>query len=207
MAPSDKVNADVELLRGINRTAEIITTPVEKLSGKKLLEIMEKHDNTMEELLEEAKKAAESEAEALTARTESAVRQAARDIILELQSELELRIRRAVEGAAEQALSADFMAGLIRELAAKFAAAPGSAISVLTAVKDVPALENALRGALASSLHTDPQVFGSTGIKGGLEVSFRDGEVYFDFTSGAVTELVGEYIGPRLAKLLAGDDK
>ncbi len=156
---------------------------------------------------EEIKKAAESEAEALTARTESAVRQAARDIILELQSELELRIRRAVEGAAEQALSADFMAGLIRELAAKFAAAPGSAISVLTAVKDVPALENALRGALASSLHTDPQVFGSTGIKGGLEVSFRDGEVYFDFTSGAVTELVGEYIGPRLAKLLAGDDK
>ena len=61
VAPSDKVNADVELLRGINRTAEIITTPVEKLSGKKLLEIMEKHDNTMEELLEEAKKAAESE--------------------------------------------------------------------------------------------------------------------------------------------------
>lgn len=57
---ADKVSADVELLRTINSKAEIITTPVEKLSGAKLLEIMEKHDNTMEELLEEAKKAAES---------------------------------------------------------------------------------------------------------------------------------------------------
>lgn len=57
---ADKVSADVELLRTINAKAEIITTPVEKLSGAKLLEIMEKHDNTMEELLEEAKKAAES---------------------------------------------------------------------------------------------------------------------------------------------------
>ena len=152
-------------------------------------------------------KAAQEQAEALQKRAESAVRQASRDIVLELQQELEKRMNRVVAGAADQALTPEFMAGLIRELAAKFAAAPGSAISVLTAVKDVPALENALRGALASSLHTDPQVFGSTGIKGGLEVSFRDGEVYFDFTSGAVTELVGEYIGPRLAKLLAGDDK
>ena len=36
-----------------------------------------------------------------------------------------------------------------------------------------------------------------------MEVSFKNGEVYFDFTSDAITELVAEYIGPRLAKLLA----
>ncbi len=40
-ATQKKVDEAVELLRGINKEATIITTPVEKLSGQKLLETME----------------------------------------------------------------------------------------------------------------------------------------------------------------------
>ena len=95
------------------------------------------------------------------------------------------------------------MAGLIRDLAAKFAASPDAQLTVLSAAKDVPALEAALRSALADSFRSRPKLFASPEIKGGMEVSFKNGEVYFDFTSDAITELVAEYIGPRLAKLLA----
>ncbi len=152
-----------------------------------------------------AVKTAGEQADALRKRAESAVRQAARDIILELQQELEKRLNRAVANAADQALTPEFMAGLIRELAAKFAAAPGSRLSVLAAVKDAAALDKALAGALVNSFHGAPQVLGSSEISGGMEVSFKEGKVYFDFTSEAVTELVAAYIGPRLAKLLAGN--
>lgn len=62
VAPEEKIEGDVELLRGLNEKAEIITTPVAELSGKKLLSIMEKHDNMTEELLREAKEAAEAHA-------------------------------------------------------------------------------------------------------------------------------------------------
>ena len=148
-------------------------------------------------------KAAKEEAAGLQARAESAVRQAARDILLELQSELQRRITRAVSSAAEQALTPELMAGLIRDLAAKFAASPDAQLTVLSAAKDVPALEAALRSALADSFRSRPKLFASPEIKGGMEVSFKNGEVYFDFTSDAITELVAEYIGPRLAKLLA----
>ena len=48
-------------------------------------------------------------------------------------------------------------------------------------------------------------MLGDSEIKGGCEVSFKDGQVYFDFTGEAVTELVADFIGPRLAKLLEGD--
>ena len=144
-------------------------------------------------------KAAKEEAAGLQARAESAIRQAARDI----QSELQRRITRAVSGAAEQALTPELMAGLIRDLAAKFAASPDAQLTVLSAAKDVPALEAALRSALADSFRSRPKLFASPEIKGGMEVSFKNGEVYFDFTSDAITELVAEYIGPRLAKLLA----
>ena len=62
-----------------------------------------------------------------------------------------------------------------------------------------------LQGALLNSFRTAPKVLGDPEIKGGCEVSFKDGQVYFDFTGEAVTELVADFIGPRLAKLLEGD--
>lgn len=112
---------------------------------------------------------------------------------------------RAVSAAADQALTPEFMASLIKEFAAKFATDPNGRITVLTAVKDVPALDKALKASLTAGFRNAPQVFGDSGIKGGFEVSFKDGEVYFDFTSEAVTELVADYIGPRLAAILKGE--
>ena len=103
-------------------------------------------------------KEAKEEAAGLQARAESAVRQAARDILLELQSELQRRITRAVSGASEQALTPELMAGLIRDLAVKFAAAPDAQLTVLAAAKDVPALETALRASLAASFRTQPKL-------------------------------------------------
>ncbi len=62
ISDEEKINNDVELIRGLNPTAEIITTPVSELSGEKLLSIMEKRDGLLSDLIEEARKeAAETE--------------------------------------------------------------------------------------------------------------------------------------------------
>ena len=62
ISDEEKINNDVELIRGLNPTAEIITTPVFELSGEKLLSIMEKRDGLLSDLIEEARKeAAENE--------------------------------------------------------------------------------------------------------------------------------------------------
>lgn len=141
-------------------------------------------------------------AETLQKRGESALKQAARDIVLALKVELESRLKKAVGTAAEQALTPQFMAGLIQELAVKFAAGNGSQITVLASVKDADALAKTLNGALVSSLHTSPKVFPNAEIKGGMEVSFNGDQIYFDFTSEAITQLVSAYIGPKLASLI-----
>jgi len=154
---------------------------------------------------EAAGKEAAEKADALEKRAEAAVRQAARDIILELREELLRRMTRAVADAAGQAMTPEFMTSLIREFAAKFAADPNARVTVLAAVKDVSPLDRALKSALAASFKTSPQVFGDSEIRGGFEVGFKGGEVYFDFTEEAVTELVADYIGPRLAAILKGE--
>ena len=48
-----KAQAAMELLRGINSKAAIITTPIEKLEGKKILEVMEHPVSLEEELMKE----------------------------------------------------------------------------------------------------------------------------------------------------------
>ena len=49
----EKATKAMELLREINKNAAIITTPIEKLEGKKLLEVMEHPVSLEEELLQE----------------------------------------------------------------------------------------------------------------------------------------------------------
>ena len=48
-----KAQASLELLREINKKAAIITTPIEKLDGKKLLEVMENPVSLEQEMMEE----------------------------------------------------------------------------------------------------------------------------------------------------------
>ena len=147
-------------------------------------------------------KDAAEQAAALESRAEAAIKQAARDVLLQLQSELQNRIEKAVAGAAEQALTPQFMTELIRSMAAQFAADPAADVTVLTAAKDASALEGILKAALANSFKQQPKVLASAGVKGGMEVSFQDGKLYFDFTSDAITELVAAYIGPRLGAMI-----
>lgn len=59
VADAKKVQADVELLREHNAEATIVTTPIEQLSGAQLLELIEKPDTMMEELLAQVKEAHE----------------------------------------------------------------------------------------------------------------------------------------------------
>ena len=55
VADSKKVLADVELLREHNKDASIVTTPIDQLTGAQLLELIEKPDTMMEELLAQVK--------------------------------------------------------------------------------------------------------------------------------------------------------
>lgn len=52
-APDDKVKTAVEMIRSLNQTAAVITTPIQQLSGTKILDTMENNRSLEKELLEE----------------------------------------------------------------------------------------------------------------------------------------------------------
>ena len=51
-----KIQKDVDMIREKNPKAVIVTTPVAQLSGSQLLEIIEKHDTMLDDLLEEVRR-------------------------------------------------------------------------------------------------------------------------------------------------------
>lgn len=55
VAPEKKVQAAASMLREHNAEATIVTTPIEKLTGAQLLELIEKPDTMMEELMAQVK--------------------------------------------------------------------------------------------------------------------------------------------------------
>ena len=57
-----KIQKDVDMIREKNPKAVIVTTPAAQLSGSQLLEIIEKHDTMLDDLLEEVRRSHHEEA-------------------------------------------------------------------------------------------------------------------------------------------------
>ncbi|RKD28721.1 CobW family GTP-binding protein [Lacrimispora algidixylanolytica] len=55
IAPGDKIDQAVEIIRELNPKASVVTTPFDELSGKQLMDIIEKPDTMVEDLLAEVK--------------------------------------------------------------------------------------------------------------------------------------------------------
>ena len=52
-ASEEKIATALEIIRGLNKTAAVITTPIEKLSGEKILDTMENNRSLEKELMDE----------------------------------------------------------------------------------------------------------------------------------------------------------
>ena len=52
-ASEEKIATALEIIRGLNQTAAVITTPIEKLSGEKILDTMENNRSLEKELMDE----------------------------------------------------------------------------------------------------------------------------------------------------------
>ena len=191
----EKINSDGVMKANAQRDAIIA-----KAEADAAAIIAEARENA-----EKMKEEAAAEAETLQKRAENAIEQAARDVVLKLKAELESRISTAVAGAAEETMTPAFMAELVKTLGTAFIANPDAEVTVISSVKDAAALDAALKGALVSSFKKQPRVLAESTIRGGMEVNFTGGELFFDFSTEALTGLLAEYTAPKIAAIFAGE--
>ena len=147
---------------------------------------------------EKIREQAQKDADQFAARGEAAARQAARDIVLSLKNDLKKLLENAVGKAAQQAFTPELMASLIRDLTA--ASGNGQEVKVLCNGRDVEALRTAVAGTVRAA------VTAGNGIRAGMQVSCDNSNVYVDITDAAVRDMLQDFMGAELGKLLDGQE-
>lgn len=151
------------------------------------------------------KKKANEDAVSSEARAKSAIQQAARDIILSLKSSLNQRLEGLVKSSVAQAMTPEFMGKIILEMSNSYAKNQSQTeptLDVLLAQKDLEDMGKLLTGALVNSFKSKPEVSLGHDFASGLKIGFKGSDVFFDFTDEAISEIICQYIGPKLSELL-----
>ena len=148
------------------------------------------------------RKDAEADAEASRKKADAAVRQAARDVIISLKDDLQEKLRAVVREAAAQAMTPEAMAGLIAKIAEQFAQNAASGAEVILSVREREEAAQKLIGCLPDVLKKNTSVRLGRGFAVAFKVGFKDSEVFFDFSDEALTDIICEFVGPKLAAVI-----
>jgi V/A-type H+/Na+-transporting ATPase subunit E len=149
------------------------------------------------------KKSLES-AEKNEQRAKSTIQQAARDIIIELNTSLQKRMSHCVMDLVSEAMTPELMGELISKLSDQYIKNTGKdvALNLILPQKNLNVVVDKLKKSLFNSFKEKPEIFQGLDFAAGIKMGFKGSDVYYDFSDEALTEIVCEYIGPRLASIL-----
>ncbi len=128
------------------------------------------------------------------------IRQAARDTLNTFKADLLARLQRVTKDMAGRAMTPALMADIIRTMAAAYAQKSDAGLEVLLPEKDAAALEAGLKAALLNNI----KVEAASGFSAGLKIGFNGSDEYLDFSDEALTDVICEFVGPKLAAILKG---
>lgn len=138
-------------------------------------------------------------------RAASTIRQAARDVILSLNEELRERLEGVVKGCIGKAMTPDLMGKLIIEMQKNYlekSKGQEHGIELLLNKKDLSEMEKLFKASLVEELKCNPEISIGHDFSSGLKIGFKGNDLFFDFSDDALSEIICDYIGPRLAAIV-----
>ena len=155
---------------------------------------------------EELRKKAQAEAAAGQEKANAAIRQAARDAVIALKADLLAKMKAVTLSCIGEAMSPDVMKQIILTMAQTYAkdANAGESLEVLIPKKQQEQAEAFLKAELLKNLKANPVIELTTEFNSGLQISFRDNDVYFDFSDDALAEVLCRFVGPKLTAVIKG---
>ena len=155
---------------------------------------------------EELKKNAQTEAKAGEEKANAAIRQAARDAVIALKADLLNKLNAVVRSCIGEAMTPEVMKQIILTMAQSYGkdANAADSVEVLLPKKEQDQAEAYLKAQLLAELKVKPVIELTNEFNSGLQISFRDGEVYFDFSDDALAEVLCRFVGPKLTAVIKG---
>ena len=158
------------------------------------------------EQAEHLKKSAQTEAQAGQDKANDAIRQAARDAVIALKADLLAKLNAVVHSCIGDAMTPEVMKQIILTMAQSYAkdANAGESLEVLISKQEQEQTQAFLKEQLLKELKANPVIELTTDFNSGLQISFRDSDVYFDFSDDALAEVICRFVGPKLTAVIKG---
>ncbi len=163
-----------------------------------------------EKIISEAQAQAEklmADAKAENERTvksgEDAIRQAGRNLLISFRESVTRELGAIVGDNVNAVCSSDDFAKLIVSAVENWAGKPEAEdVSVLLNSNDLAKLEEAILAELKAKMLGGVTLKANDNFDGGFRIAVNNGAVYYDYSAEAVTNMLSNYLSPKLTALL-----
>ena len=161
--------------------------------------ILEDAQRKADELLERTK----SENEKTVHAGEEAIRQAGRNLLISFRESVTRELTALLGEATASAYSAQALTDAIAATVEAWAKNPeAESLEVLLNGQELAQLEDCLLGALKGRVEKGVTLKASDRFVGGFRIALNQDGIYYDYSADAVTQMLSNYLSPKVSKLL-----
>lgn len=134
---------------------------------------------------------------------EDAIRQAGRNLLISFKESVTRELKAIVSDNVNTVYSSDAFAKLVINAVECWAGKPEAEdISVILNSNDLAKLEEALLAELKAKMLGGVTLKANDNFDGGFRIAVNNGAVYYDYSAEAVTDMLANYLSPKVTALL-----
>lgn len=134
---------------------------------------------------------------------EDAIRQAGRNLLISFRESVARELKSVAGENVNAVYSSDAFAKLIVSAVEGWAAKPEAEdVAVILNGEDLAKLEETVLGQLKAKMLGGVTLKANDNFDGGFRIAVNNGAVYYDYSAEAVTDMLSNYLSPRVTALL-----
>ena len=134
---------------------------------------------------------------------EDAIRQAGRNLLISFRESVTRELGAIVGGNVNAVYSSDAFAKLVVNAVESWTGKPEAEdIAVILNSADLEKLEGALLAELKAKMLGGVTLKANDSFDGGFRIAVNNGAVYYDYSAEAVTDMISNYLSPKVTALL-----
>lgn len=134
---------------------------------------------------------------------EDAIRQAGRNLLISFRESVTRELGAIVGGNVNAVYSSDAFAKLVINAVESWTGKPEAEdIAVILNSADLEKLESALLAELKTKMLSGVTLKANDNFDGGFRIAVNNGAVYYDYSAEAVTDMLSNYLSPKVTALL-----
>ena len=146
---------------------------------------------------------AKAENERMVKSSEDAIRQAGRNLLISFRESVTKELNAIVSNNVNTVYSSDSFAQLITKAIENWINKPDAeAVAVILNSDDLKKLESAVIAELNKKMLEGITFKSNDNFDGGFRVAVNEGKAYYDYSAEAVTDMLSNYLSPRVTALL-----